>query len=79
MHRLNCTFPNVVLCKVVHDAEDHLGSVRLAAEAARKKLGEARLQLRLKRQEFEKGLKLIYIFITIAVYILWCSSQMMRV
>lgn len=42
--------------KVVHDAEGHLEAMRLAAESARKKLSDTKLQWRLKRKEFENGL-----------------------
>jgi cellobiose-specific phosphotransferase system component IIA len=50
---------------VVHDAEDHLESQRLAAEAARNRLSQAKLQLRLQRKEFGNGLytKLYYVHI----------------
>ncbi|CAI8018802.1 IQ motif and ankyrin repeat domain-containing protein 1 [Geodia barretti] len=38
---------------IVHDAEELLESARIAAEQARKRLNDARLQLRLKRKEFK--------------------------
>ena len=44
------------LYQIVHDAEELLESARIAAEEARKKLNDARLQLRLKRKEFKNGM-----------------------
>ena len=44
------------LHQIVHDAEAQLECARVAAEEARKKLNEARLQLRLKRKEFKNGI-----------------------
>lgn len=40
----------------MHDAEDHLEHAKLAAETARKNLSEVRLQLRLKKKEFQNGM-----------------------
>lgn len=45
-----------IFFQIVHDAEAQLESARVAAEEARKKLNEARLQLRLKRKEFKSGI-----------------------
>ena len=47
--------------KVVHDVEENLESMRIAAEAARKKLDKIKLQWRLKRKELENGTYLVRI------------------
>ena len=54
---------------MVHDTEDHMETVRLAADTARKRLSQAKLQLRLKRKEFENDTRTICTISKLGMYI----------